>query len=471
MEFPFFKTITPSFNKLKTIHFKLNSKPYFCSPIMKILLLGSGGREHALAWKISESDYCKKLYIAPGNPGTSQCGENVNISVNDFHLIKKFVLEKKIEMVVVGPEDPLVNGIYDFFMNDKSLKKIPVIGPSKAGAQLEGSKAFAKKFMVKHKIPTAKFKSFNANEIDEALKYIEQHEMPVVLKADGLAAGKGVVICENTDDAKGEIHSMLADKKFGEASSKVVIEQFLKGVEFSVFILTDGKKYNLLPTAKDYKRVGENDSGLNTGGMGAVSPVPFVDKSLIKKVKEKIIDPTLKGLRKDKIVYKGFIYFGLIRVNNEPIVIEYNCRLGDPETEAVLPLIKTDLVKLFKAVAKGKVRSEKLKVKKDTAVTIVLTSGGYPGLFEKNKIISGLDKVKGSFIFHAGTKKENETILTNGGRVLAITSTAKNIAEAKKRSIKNAERIQFENKYFRHDIGFEFLNQIKSKVKSKKIKK
>ena len=411
----------------------------------------------------------KSFFIAPGNTGTSQCGENVDISVNDFEGIKKFALDKKVEMVVVGPEDPLVNGIYDFFVNDEKLKKIPVIGPSKAGALLEGSKAYAKDFMIKHEIPTAKYKSFNQDELEEALKYIDQHEMPVVLKADGLASGKGVVICENVNEAKAEIHSMLADKKFGAASEKVVVEQFLKGVEFSVFILTDGKNYILLPTAKDYKRIGEKDSGLNTGGMGAVAPVPFVNKKLMKKVNEKIIEPTIKGLQKDKIVYKGFIYFGLILVNDEPLVIEYNCRLGDPETEVVLPLLKSDLVKLFRAVAKGKIKNQKIKTGENAVVTIVLASGGYPGAFEKNKIISGLNKVKGSLVFQAGTRKVGEEILTSGGRVMAITSFGKTIAEARRKSIKNAERITFENKYFRSDIGHEFLRDLKDK--KAKVKK
>ncbi len=423
---------------------------------MKVLLLGSGGREHAIAYCISKSRQCEKLFIAPGNPGTAQCGENVTLSPTDFNAVGNFCLIEGIEMIVVGPEDPLVKGVYDYFQSDEKLKHIAVIGPSKAGAQLEGSKAFAKKFMQKYGIPTAAYHSFNESQIDEAIEYISKQTPPVVLKADGLAAGKGVIIAQSTDEAEEMLTEMLVHDKFGEAGNKVVVEQFLKGIEVSVFVLTDGKNYLLLPTAKDYKRVGEGDTGLNTGGMGAVSPVPFADAAFMKKVEERIIRPTISGLQQEKITYKGFIYFGLIKVNNEPFVIEYNCRLGDPETEAVLPRIKTDLLELFSAVTDGTLSKKKIEVTDEAAVTIVLTSGGYPDKFEKGKEIAGLDKISKSIVFHAGTTEKNGKLLTNGGRVLTVTSFGKNIKEALVLSKKNASIIFFEKKYFRKDIGFEF---------------
>lgn len=424
---------------------------------MKVLLLGSGGREHAIAYCISKSPKCEKLFIVPGNPGTAQCGENVTLSLLDFNAIGNFCLKENIEMVVVGPEDPLVKGVYDYFQSDEKLKHIAVIGPSKAGAQLEGSKVFAKIFMQKYKIPTAAYHSFNESQIDEAIDFIITQQPPIVLKADGLAAGKGVIIAQSTDEAEEMLKEILVHDKFGEAGNKVVVEQFLKGIEVSVFALTDGKNYLLLPTAKDYKRVGEGDTGLNTGGMGAVSPVPFADAVFMKKVEEKIIRPTISGLQQEKITYKGFIYFGLIKVDKEPFVIEYNCRLGDPETEVVLPRIKTDLLDLFSAVADETLSEKKIEVTDEAAVTIVLTSGGYPDKFEKGKEITGIDKILKSIVFHAGTTEKNGKLLTNGGRVLSVTSFGKNIKEAMALSQKSASTISFEKKYFRQDIGFEFL--------------
>lgn len=424
---------------------------------MKVLLLGSGGREHTLAYYISKSSRCEKLFIAPGNPGTAQCGINVPLLPIDFASIGNFCLEKKIEMLVVGPEDPLVKGVYDYFQTNETLKHIAVIGPSKDGAQLEGSKAFAKSFMQKYKIPTAAYRSFNESQLEEGIEFIRKQNPPVVLKADGLAAGKGVIIAQSTDEAEEMLVEMLVHDKFGEAANTVVIEQFLNGIEVSVFVLTDGKNYLLLPTAKDYKRVGEGDTGLNTGGMGAVSPVPFADAVFMKKVEEKIIRPTISGLQQEKITYKGFIYFGLIKVDNDPFVIEYNCRMGDPETEVVLPRIKTDLLELFSAVTDETISKKKIEVMDESAVTIVLTSGGYPDKFEKGKEITGLDKVKNSIVFHAGTIEKNGKLLTNGGRVLTVTSFGKSIKEALILSGKNASAISFEKKYFRKDIGFEFL--------------
>ena len=424
---------------------------------MNVLILGNGGREHAFAYKISQSKKLENLYIAPGNAGTAYCGTNIAISTTDFEAIKNFVWEKDIDMVVVGPEDPLVKGIYDFFKNDDVLKDIAIIGPSKAGAQLEGSKDFSKQFMLRHKIPTARYQSFTKETLDEGLKFLETLHAPYVLKADGLAAGKGVVIPETLEEAKKELTEMLAHAKFGNASAMVVIEEFLKGIELSVFVLTDGTSYKILPAAKDYKRIGEGDIGLNTGGMGAVSPVPFADEAFIKKVEERVVIPTMKGLQQEDIIYKGFIFIGLMNCNGEPQVIEYNCRMGDPETEVVIPRIKTDLLTLFEAVANEKLHELKLDIDERIATTVMLVSGGYPEDYNKNKIISALDKTEGSIIFHAGTKIENDQILTNGGRVIAITSFGNTMVEAISKSMKNAEIISYDKKYYRKDIGQDLI--------------
>jgi phosphoribosylamine--glycine ligase len=424
---------------------------------MNVLLLGQGGREHAFAWKLAQSPLLKELYIAPGNAGTEEFGENVNIKITDFPAIKKLVMEKSINMVVVGPEDPLVAGIYDFFINDSELKNIPVIGPSKAGAQLEGSKDFAKAFMQKYQIPTARYQTFTKDNIEEGYKFLECLKAPYVLKADGLAAGKGVIILETLDEAKKELNEMLANSKFGNASAKVVIEEFLKGIELSVFVLTDGNSYKILPEAKDYKRIGDNDTGLNTGGMGAVSPVPFADKKFLKKVEEKIVVPTINGLKKENITYKGFIFIGLMNVNGEPYVIEYNVRMGDPETEVVLPRIESDLLELFVAVSQGKLKEKEILISPKTALTLVLVSGGYPGEYEKGFEVVGLDEVENSIVFHAGTIRKEEEILTNGGRVFAITSLGNTIKEARDKSYYNADTVNFIGKYHRNDIGLDLM--------------
>jgi phosphoribosylamine--glycine ligase len=410
---------------------------------MTILLLGSGGREHAFAWKMLQSSHCTKLFIAPGNAGTETIATNVNLSPTDFESIKTFVLQEKVEMVVVGPEDPLVKGIFDFFQNDEKLKTIPVIGPSKKGAQLEGSKEFAKEFLVKHNIPTAAYDSFTAETVEKGCLFLETLTPPYVLKADGLAAGKGVLIIQNLEEAKTELRNMLLHQKFGAASSKVVIEEFLDGIELSCFVLTDGKNYKILPTAKDYKRIGEGDTGLNTGGMGAVSPVPFADSVLLEKIESRIVKPTIEGLQKDGIVYKGFVFIGLINVKGEPIVIEYNVRMGDPETEVVIPRLKSDLVELFMAVADGTLNEVTLEIDSRSATTIVVVSGGYPEHFEKGKVISGIENVSESIVFHAGTKTENGSVVSNGGRVLAVTSYGDTFQECYKKIVSKYRKTTF----------------------------
>jgi phosphoribosylamine--glycine ligase len=420
---------------------------------MKVLLLGSGGREHALAWKIAQSSILDELFIAPGNAGTKKHGKNVDLSPTDFDGIKEFVVAQQIDMVIVGPEEPLVNGIYDYFQADEQLKKVGIIGPSKFGAQLEGSKDFAKAFMARHAIPTAKYGTFTAETITQGLSFLDSMKGPYVLKADGLAAGKGVLILSDLNEAKSELKSMLIDEKFGAASSKVVIEQFLDGIELSVFVLTDGESFKLLPEAKDYKRIGEGDTGLNTGGMGAISPVPFADASFMDKVHNRIIVPTIKGLKSEKITYKGFVFFGLISVKGDPYVIEYNCRMGDPETEVVIPRLKSDILDLFEGVASNTLSERDIQFIDKSAATVMMVSGGYPGTYEKGKSIFGLNSIVDSIVFHAGTSADGPSVLTAGGRVLAVTSYGKNLEAALEKSYDSISKINYDGAYYRKDIG------------------
>ncbi|MDH4471574.1 MAG: phosphoribosylamine--glycine ligase [Fluviicola sp.] len=422
---------------------------------MRVLLLGSGGREHAIAWKLAKSSQLEHLFIAPGNAGTRLHGTNVPIQTTDFEAIKAFVLAESVNMVVVGPEDPLVKGIQDFFLADPELKSVPVIGPSKEAAQLEGSKDFAKIFMMRHNIPTAKYATFTKDTLDKGYAFLENMKAPYVLKADGLAAGKGVLIINDLKEAKAELKAMLADAKFGDASSRVVIEQFLSGVECSVFVITDGDSYKILPEAKDYKRIGEGDQGLNTGGMGAVSPVPFVDKTFMDKIENQIIIPTVKGLKADKILYKGFIFFGLINVKGEPYVIEYNCRMGDPETEVVMPRLKSDLLDLLEGVATNTLSECDIQFEERSACTVMMVAGGYPEEYEKGKTITGLNGITESLVFHAGTASDGPVVLSNGGRVVAVTSYGKNLEIALERSYRSIDKISFDGAYYRKDIGFD----------------
>ncbi|MDP4280573.1 MAG: phosphoribosylamine--glycine ligase [Bacteroidota bacterium] len=424
---------------------------------MNILLLGSGGREHAIAWKMVQSPHLSHLFIAPGNAGTGKIGTNVPLSPNDFPAIREFVLTHSVRMVVVGPEDPLVNGIHDQFLADPLLKGIPVIGPVKQAAMLEGSKEFAKQFMTRHNIPTAAFHTFDSKNLEEGFRFIEKSTPPIVVKADGLAAGKGVVICQSREEARNELIAMIRDAKFGESSRRVVIEEFLRGIEISVFVITDGRSYKILPSAKDYKKIGTGDTGPNTGGMGSVSPVPFAGREFMRKVETRIIKPTLAGLIKENIDYQGFIFFGLINVDGDPYVIEYNCRLGDPETESIIPRLKNDLIELFYAVANRSLKNIAIRFDKRYAATVMLVSEGYPGKYEKGKAITGEDTTRGSILFHSGTSvnPENQETVTNGGRVLAITSLGRTMDIALKKSYENADKIRFQGKYFRNDIGFD----------------
>tara|TARA_R110002051_G_scaffold161293_2_gene232887 strand:- start:238 stop:1509 length:1272 start_codon:yes stop_codon:yes gene_type:complete len=422
---------------------------------MNILILGSGGREHAFAWKLTQSNNLSKLFVAPGNAGTAEIAINVPIGVNDFEAIKELVLKENIELVFVGPEDPLVNGIHDFFLNDNQLNKVAVIGPEKLAATLEGSKEFAKEFMMRHQIPTAQYKSFTSETVNQGFRFLEELNPPYVLKADGLAAGKGVVILNDLNEAKIELKSMLVDKKFGSASATVVIEEFLDGIELSVFVLTDGDSYKVLPTAKDYKRIGEGDTGLNTGGMGAISPVPFASKGFMDKIEHRIVKPTVEGLKKDNMPYKGFIFIGLIKVGEDPKVIEYNVRMGDPETEVVLPRIKNDLVELLQAVANEKLSEVELQLDERAATTVMTVSGGYPGAYEKGKEIKGIESIEDSLVFHAGTTIKNGKVVTNGGRVMAITSFGSDFKSALSKSYQNVEKLSFEGMNYRKDLGFD----------------
>ena len=422
---------------------------------MTILILGSGGREHTFAWKLAQSPLCTKLFVAPGNSGTAGIAENIDLKVTDFEAIKKLVLEKQIEMVVVGPEDPLVQGIHDFFLNDPELKKVSVIGPQKAAAQLEGSKEFAKEFLFRHNIPTAAYESFDAASLEAGYKFLETLQPPYVLKADGLAAGKGVLILHDIDEAKAELKSMLVDAKFGTASSKVVIEEFLDGIELSCFVLSDGKNYQILPTAKDYKRIGDGDTGLNTGGMGAVSPVPFATESFLSKIEERVVKPTIAGLQKDGLDYKGFIFIGIIKVGDDPKVIEYNVRMGDPETEVVLPRLKNDLVEIFQAIANQELDKITIEIDERAATTVMLVSGGYPEDYEKGKVITGLENLTDVIPFHAGSILKDGKVITSGGRVMAITSFGNTYQEAIKKSYQNIEKLHFDKMNYRKDIGFD----------------
>jgi phosphoribosylamine--glycine ligase len=424
---------------------------------MTILLLGSGGREHALAWKLLQSSHCTRLLVAPGNAGTAAIAENIALSPTDFAAVKNCVLNEQVDMVVVGPEDPLVLGIVDFFESDTALKHIPLIGPSQEGAQLEGSKDYAKQFLMRHNIPTAAYATFTVDTVEEGCEFLTTLQAPYVLKADGLAAGKGVLIIADLEEAQQELRNMLVNQKFGAASARVVIEEFLSGIELSCFVLTDGKNYKLLPMAKDYKRIGEGDTGLNTGGMGAISPLPFADETFLKKVEERIVIPTVNGLHKENINYKGFVFIGLIKVGNDPFVIEYNVRMGDPETEVVMPRITSDLVELFQAVAHQKLDTFTLETDQRTAATVMVVSGGYPEAYEKNKPISGLEQVEGSIVFHAGTQLLNDKVVSQGGRVLAITSFGNTIEEATKKSYQNIAKLHFDKMYFRKDIGLDLL--------------
>ncbi|QEM08063.1 phosphoribosylamine--glycine ligase [Mucilaginibacter rubeus] len=424
---------------------------------MNILILGSGGRESAFAWKVAQSAHCDKLFIAPGNAGTTQYGTNVNIKVTDFEGIKALVLKEDINLVLVGPEEPLVKGVHDFFLADEQLKNIPVVGPQQEGAQLEGSKDFSKQFMERHNIPTAAYRTFTKDTLQDGLTYLATAGLPVVLKADGLAAGKGVLICLSLEEAQTELTAMLADAKFGEASSRVVVEQFLTGIELSVFVMTDGNSYKILPEAKDYKRIGEGDTGLNTGGMGSISPVPFADAAYMKKVEERVIIPTIEGLKKDGILYKGFIFIGLMNSNGEPWVIEYNCRMGDPETESVMRRIDSDFVDLLLGVAEGNLNEKEIIISPKTAATVVMVAGGYPGEYLKNKVITGTENVRDSIVFHAGTSMDGNDVITTGGRVLAITTVQDDMFSALQQATADASRIYYDGMYFRKDIGFDLL--------------